>query len=371
MPETLNESQSSFAAEIQSVCDEISRLRSLDLSSADQTKRVRELSQRAGIWSYNHPVDLGGCKDRSVMGLVALHDTIASQNLSQVPGLFGPTPRLLANAKQPLRSTHLGPYLRGDKQAAFGFTEPDDAESPTCATITGDTLVVNGQKSYVTSGHTADFINTLVDIEDFGSSMVVIDRHADGVRIEKVFSSSDGSNHAYISFTNVHVPMFHIVGKPGEGLPRAMHQITETRMVLAAQSAGLARWVCSYVSDHIQAPHRSGRPLASREGVRLRYADMRIKAYAMRSMVYRTARIADSGQNSVNEAIASKVFCTETIGTIVDTAIQLVGGNALRVGHPLEKTQRLVRSWRLAEGASDILRLNLARGHLDLSKGSL
>ena len=88
-------------------------------------------------------------------------------------------------------------------------------------------------------------------------------------------------------------------------------------------------------------------------------------------MVYRTARLADAGENIVNEGIACKVMATETIGSVVDSAIQLVGGNALVTGHPLERLYRQVRSLRLAEGGSDVLRLNLARGRLELNKGRI
>ena len=80
--------------------------------------------------------------------------------------------------------------------------------------------------------------------------------------------------------------------------------------------------------------------------VRWHYANLRIKAFAARSMLYRTARLADHGENIVNEAMACKVFATETIGEI-DTAIQLVGGVALVEDHPLAILYRKVRGWRL------------------------
>ncbi len=103
----------------------------------------------------------------------------------------------------------------------------------------------------------------------------------------------------------------------------------------------------------------------------MRYAELRIQAYAARSMLYRTARLADSGENIVNEGIACKVFASEAVGEIVDIAIQLVGGVALIEGHPLEVLYRQVRALRLAEGGSDVLRLNLARGKLELNKGRI
>jgi alkylation response protein AidB-like acyl-CoA dehydrogenase len=73
----------------------------------------------------------------------------------------------------------------------------------------------------------------------------------------------------------------------------------------------------------------------------------------------------------VNESIAAKVFATELVHQLVDSAVQLVVGEALVVGHPLAHALRRLRTLRLAEGETDSLRINLARGHLDLGKGRL
>ena len=139
--------------------------------------------------------------------------------------------------------------------------------------------------------------------------------------------------------------------------------------MIAAQAMGRCRWPLDYVEAHLLAPHRSGSPLGDREGVRLRYADMRIETYVARSALYRTARLVEAGENAVNEVIATKVFCTEVAGRVIDMAVQLVGGQALVQGHPLETLYREVRSLRLVEGASDLLRLNLVKGRLELKKG--
>lgn len=154
-------------------------------------------------------------------------------------------------------------------------------------------------------------------------------------------------------------------------MPRAMRQIGDTRLAMAAGSVGTMRWVLDYLTAHLERPDRKGTPRGDREGVRLRYADIRIDAFAARSMLYRAARLADAGENVVNEGIACKVFATEAVGRVVDTAIQLVGGAALDDEHPLAELYRRVRSLRLAEGGNDVLRLNLARGKLDLGKGRI
>ena len=125
------------------------------------------------------------------------------------------------------------------------------------------------------------------------------------------------------------------------------------------------------MTKHIQAPHRSGSPLGEREGVRLRYGDLRTDVFALRSMLYRAARIRESGDEAINEVGATKLVATETVGRAVDTAIQLVGAQALIVGHPLEQLYRRVRSLRLAEGPSDLLRINVARGILEFDAGRL
>ena len=200
---------------------------------------------------------------------------------------------------------------------------------------------------------------------------MLIDRNTAGVSIEREFTSLDGSGHVELRLDRARVPAANIVGRVGEGMPRALNTISEERIGAAAHATGLATWAVEYVTSHVTKPHRSGTPLADRDGVRLRYADMRIETYAARSMLYRTARLLDSGDAAINEIMAAKVFCTETAGRVVDQAVQLTGGQALVTGHPLERLYREVRSMRLAGGASDILRLNIARGVFEFGVGRL
>jgi acyl-CoA dehydrogenase len=204
-----------------------------------------------------------------------------------------------------------------------------------------------------------------------GTAMVVIDFDDPGVSFEREFTTLEGGDHVAIRFADVRVPKWRVVGALGEGMPRALANISIVRLALSAQACGMMQFALEHVTEYIKAPHRSGVPLGDREGVRLRYADMRIEAFAARSMLYRTARLADSEANDVNEVMCTKVYCTEAAGRVIDGSLQLIGGNALTVGHPLERLYREVRTLRFTEGASDILRLNIARGKLDLDKGTL
>lgn len=349
------------------------RLAALDpevLTRAELEAEVRGLSKRAEIFPMTQPVEFGGTA-ASALELTIVRDELAAHDVGQLPGIFGPGPGVLANVEGQLRTDFLEPLLAGELRGGFGFTEPDDAPRHTWGRFDGDELVVTGQKSYVTGGGDADFINTLVEIDDSGPAMVLIETSRPGVTLTRRFGSLDGSHHAAFSFDEVRVPVQHIVGSPGKGLNRAMDQVTAVRMAIAADCVGRCRFVLDYVAEYLQRPHRSGATLGAGERVRMRYGSLRTQAYAARSTLYRTARLIDGGENAVNEAMATKAFATEAVGEIVDQGIQLVGGQALTDAHPLARMLREVRSLRLAEGPTDVLAINIARGRLDLDMGRL
>jgi len=368
MPESL----SAPLIELRNTCDELATTM-LSLADSETTgarATIRDTAKQAGVFTMTQPAAFGG-SEASQLALCVARESLAAHNPPYMEAVFGPSPGVLGDVGEPLRSTHLAPLLAGDKRSSFGFTEPDNVKHPTSGVIDGTMLRINGQKSYVTGGADADFINTLVHVEDRGPSMVVIDTDRDGVIVDQKFSSLDGSHHAAFVFRDVEVPTDHIIGESGKGLPRAMRQIGDTRLLFAAQASGYMMWVLDLLTKHLQSPDRSGDPRGNKDVVRWHYANLRIKAYAARSMLYRTARLADSGENAVNEAMATKAFATEAVGEVIDTAIQLVGGVALVETHPLVGLYKKVRAWRLAEGASDILRLNIGRGILELDKGRI
>jgi alkylation response protein AidB-like acyl-CoA dehydrogenase len=371
MPEMLTDSERDLAKRVRAfAADVLVPLADSGEEPRNARQRVIEASKEAGFFAMTQPEAFGG-SEAGALALTIVRDELGAFNTPYASSVFGPGPGVLGGATGELRETHLEPVLEGRMRGGFGFTEPDDAPGPTTAVSEDGHWLVNGQKSYVTGGADADFINTLVQVPDVGPAMLVIDTDAPGVELVQTFSSLDGSHHAAFEFRDVKVPEHHMIGQPGEGMPRALQQIGDTRLAFAASAVGTLRWLDAFLVDHLKKPDRTGQARGDKEGVRLRYSDIRMKAFAARSMVYRTARLAEAGENIRNEGMAAKIFTTELVGEAVDTAIQLVGGSALVVGHPLEALYRQVRSLRLAEGASDILRLNLARGALELDKGRI
>jgi acyl-CoA dehydrogenase len=355
--------------------------------SAPVRARVRELARDAGLYALAQPSELGGL-DAGPLALVAVRETLAAAHLRVARWVLGSDPGALREAEGELRSLYLEPVLRGEKRAAFAFTEPQDAPAPTSARREGDAFVVDGAKSFVTGGAEADFFLVVVRVADDAAggagagasregkpgsrtALLAVDRDLAGVSIEREFGSLDGGRHVALRFAGARVPASRVVGAIGEGMPRALRQIGDTRLAVAAAASGGCLWALGALDRHLRAPHRGKAPLGELESVRLRYGELRARVYAARSALYRTARLAEAGESVVSETMAAKLIATETLGAVVDQAIQLVGGEALVSGHPLERLYREARSLRLAEGASDLLLLQIARGALELEKGRL
>ncbi|MSQ29753.1 MAG: acyl-CoA dehydrogenase [Dehalococcoidia bacterium] len=383
MPESLHPDLVALRDRIRAfVEDDLSPLeRGLDPDAAvpaDVRQRVRERSRELGLFGMTQPQEFGG-SEAGPLAMAVARETVAAGNCSLGRYVFGPGRGMLAHAEGDLRTRYLEPVMRGEAQGAFAFTEPsgpDASDRATWAKRDGDVFLVSGRKAFVSGGATADFYQVLVNVEEDasgpgGTAMLFIDRGTLGVTIERAFESLDGGGHVELRFEGARVPQLNVLGKIGEGMPRAMGNINEERVESAATACGLALWTVDYVTHHITQGHRGGSRLGDREGVRLRYSDLRIETYAARAMLYRTARLLEAGEDAMNEAAAAKVFCTEVIGRVVDSAVQLVGGQALIVGHPLERLYRRVRSMRLAAGANDILRLNVARGVIEFNAGRL
>ncbi|MEM9744861.1 MAG: acyl-CoA dehydrogenase [Pseudomonadota bacterium] len=367
MPEALSDEARRWQASAESFANDV--LAPLTADAPADRARAIDASQQIGLFKLTQPVSHGG-SEASQLTLCTVRDTLSGHNAPHADAVLGPGPGVLASVVEPLRSRFLEPLLKGQLRGGFGFTEPDDAPHFTQAVLEGDSYRVTGQKSYVTGGGSADFVNVLVHI-DKQPALILIETTADGVERSAVFQSIDGSRHAAFTFNDVKVPASHVIAAPGAGMPKALGQIGDTRLAIAATCVGLCRWVYAEMTSHLAGKTRDGTARGDDPVARLRLGECYLRAFAARSMLYRTARLADVGENVVNQAMACKVFAVDALTFIVDEAIQLVGGSAVIEDHPLAQLFRRVRSLRLAEGATDRLLQNIARGRLELNKGHI
>ena len=324
--------------------------------------RVR--SAELGIYRLAQPVDLGG-GGLGPLGLVALHEEIARSQCVLHDCILGGDGGLLRLSTGAQRERFLLPVLRGELTAALAFT--DAREGPrTTAVRKGDAFVLSGVKSFVTGGPRADLLITIAKVTDnpggkTGTAVFVVRREAPGVRLARDIRTLDGAPHGEFELANVAVPDADVIGEIGQGLPRALESITALRLRAAATACGAARWTLDYALAQARRPHRTGVPLGDREQVQAMLGQSAMDLFAARAGLYAAARAAESGGDAEVDVAMAKAVATEAVARIVDRAMQLSGGAAVVEGHPLARLYRRIRSWRIAEGTTEILRLTVAR----------
>jgi acyl-CoA dehydrogenase len=333
---------------------------------------IRSRAETAGLFRLTQPLELGG-GGLGPLGQVALHEALAATGAALAGLVVGGSGGLLRHANAEQRERFLLPVLRGELAASFAFT--DAREGPrTTATRADDHFQVNGVKAFVTDGPAADLLLTVARVVDAagasqGTAVFVIPRAAPGVTLRRTLATLDGARHGEFELRDVRVPAADMIGEVGQGLPRALEDIAATRLRLSATACGTARWTLYWVLAQVDRPHRSGTPLAEREQVQAMLAESAVDLFAARSAVYAAARRAETGESADVETAMAKALATEAVARVVDRAIQLTGGAAVVEGHPLERLYRRIRSWRIAEGTTEVLRLTIARGLLARRRG--
>jgi len=341
-------------------------------ASPELRRLIRSRAEAAGLFRLAQPVELGG-GGLGPLGQVALHEALAATGAVLAGLVMGGSGGLLRHGNTSQRERFLLPVLRGELAASFAFT--DAREGPrTTATRDADGFRVSGVKSFVTDGPAADLLLTVARVVDGagasqGTAVLVIPRAAAGVTLRRTLATLDGAIHGEFELRDVRVPAADMIGEVGQGLPRALEDIAATRLRMAATACGAARWTLDWVLGQADRPHRSGTPLAEREQVQAMLAESALDLFSARSAVYAAARRAESGEPADVETAMAKALATEAVARVVDRAIQLTGGAAVVAGHPLERLYRRIRSWRIAEGTTEVLRLIIARGLLARRRG--
>ena len=349
------------------------RAEASDIDEGDLRLEVIARSRNLGFFGMTQPEEFGGTQ-AGPLALAVVRETLAAANLGAGRSVFGPGPGALQGATGLLREQYLYPVMRGEKRGAFAFTEPSDAERPTWARRDGDDLVVTGRKPFVTGGHLADFYSVFATVEEDasgpgGAAMLIVDSGTPGLVLDPPFSTLDGATHCPLRFEEMRVPQSHVLGTIGEGMPQALGNIGQMRLGLAAQACGTAIWVTKYVFDTLQKREAAGGPPGLRDQARAALGQMMMETYVARSAFYRSARLAESEEDILNEGSIAKLFAAEAAGRIVDQAIQVIGADSLIEGHPLARLFRVTRSWRFSEGSSEMLRGSIARGLLEFDAG--
>ena len=300
---------------------------------------------------------------------IAQHDGLAEfsfamQGLGMAPiSLFGSPEQ-----RQWLEKTRCGLAI-----AAFAMTEPttgsDVAAMTTSATPIADGYVLNGEKTYISNGGIADiyvvFARTGEAPGAKGLSAFLVPAATLGFEIVERIDVMAPHPLARIRFNNVKISADALIGKRGEGFKIAMSVLDVFRSTVGAAALGFARRALDEAVARVTSRRIAGAPLAELQMVQGHIADMALEIDAAALLVYRAAWTKDMGAARVTrEAAMAKLFATEAAQRVIDTALQLHGGDGVRNGFAVERLYREIRALRIYEGASDIQRIVISRSVL-------
>jgi acyl-CoA dehydrogenase len=322
---------------------------------------------RIGLLGIGFPEEVGG------EGGDLLDTVVVTEELIQAGGSSGlvaalfthgiALPHIVASGNDALIDRYVRPTLQGRTIGALAITEPDGgsdvAAIRTKAVRDGDHYVVNGSKTYITSGARADFVTTAVKTDN-GISLLVIDRgYTVTRRLEKM--GWHCSDTAELSFTDLRVPAGHLVGAEGAGFVQIMRHFATERISLAVQAYATAQRCLDLTIGWVRDRHTFGRPLVSRQVVRHRLAEMARKVDVARTYVRHTAVRVANGEPLVTEVAMAKNTAVEVCDNVVDQAVQLHGGLGCLRDAEVERHYRDARIMGIGGGTTEIMNEIIAK----------
>lgn len=337
------------------------------LTDAGARRSARELLERFGRAQLLAPV-----ASQDLRGLCLTREAVAAQSplgdaVIALQSLVA-TPLLLAGTESQ-RQRWIDPLITGRAMAAFAMTEPaagsDAAAIRTTARSDAGGWVLDGEKHLISNAGLADlylvFASTTPGARSRGISAFLVPGDAPGVRFAGAQVMAAPHPLGRITLDGCRVPAEALLGDRDRGFQLGMATLDWVRSSVGAAACGMAARALAESLVHAASRAQFGAPLASFQIVREKVGRMATLLEAARLLVYRAAWHSDRHHERITlEAAMAKSFATEAAQTIVDEAVQIVGGLGVVVGHPVERLYRAVRALRIYEGATEIQRLIIA-----------
>jgi acyl-CoA dehydrogenase len=262
------------------------------------------------------------------------------------------------------------PVLCGEKVASLGITEPgggsDVAGLRTRAVRDGDHYVVNGAKTFITSGCRADFVTTAVrtgGAKHAGISLLVIEAGTPGYSVSRKLQKTGwwASDTAELAFTDCRVPATNLIGGENEGFAAIMVNFVSERLWLAAQCVSIAELAYREARRYAGERRAFDQPLAGFQVTRHKLADMVTRIAAARALAGEVAIRYLRGDHAPALAAMAKNTATDMCSWVVDQAVQIHGGYGYMREFVVERLYRDARLYPIGGGTREIMNEIIAK----------
>lgn len=334
----------------------------------ENRERLKKISQDVGLFNMNLPKEYGG-SGFGVLGNFVVDEEI-NRSLVKLP--VAHVPNILFECTDEQKEKYLWPVIRGEKNAAFGQTEPgagsDPANMQTRAVLEGDEYVINGTKMFISGADQADFIMLLAVTDPEkkargGITMFLLDRDTPGITTSPIHVWITPTPHQYFVYLdNVRVPAKNVLGKVGGGFQLGQRWLAiHDRLTRGSLACGILSRSLEMATEWAKNRHTFGAPLADRQAIQWMLVDVMIDLKSIRAISYECAARADAGEDVRVLAAMAKYMGGNWGHRSIDKIMQIFGGLGETREMPISDWYRVLRHGRIGGGTDEMQRTIMAR----------
>ena len=254
----------------------------------------------------------------------------------------------------------------GEVVVALGMSEPsggsDVANLRTQAIRDGDDYVINGQKVFITNGHSADLVvlacKTDPSAKAKGVSLILVETNRQGFqpgrKLEKV--GCKAQDPAELFFSDLRVPVGNLLGEEGGGFKLLMTQLAQERLIQAIRAVAAAEVALQWTIDYVADRKMFGQTLGDFQNTRLKLAELHALILGQRVFTDRCIELHLEGKLDAVDAASAKLITTELQGKVMDECLQFFGGWGYMWEYPIARACADARMCRLGGGTIEVMK---------------
>jgi len=325
-----------------------------------------------GFLGINVPEAYGGMGLGNLEALLVLEEFAKVSSAVAFPifeSSVGPVRAVEHFASETLKQRIVPRVCRGEMIVAVAMSEPGAGSAltdlKTRAEISGDKIVINGNKRWCSGGGHSDAYVVYCRLSDApgakGIGAVLVEKETKGVSFgeQESLMGFRGIPSADIYFDNVEVPADNLI-VPAGGFPKLMEAFDLERCGNATMALAQAVGALEDVVDYVQERQQFGKAIVEFQAVQLKLAEMAMRVEAARLLIHRAAVNSQDGLPSIYESSTAKCFTNEIAREVTGSALQLMGGYGYSKEYPMERRMRDAWGWGIAGGTIDIQKINIA-----------